>query len=194
MPSATTRMRIVEKADALFYEAGSMRRRFQISPLRWNSRGNFYHHFKTKDQIWTLLSASDLSGRVKMLTKWEDEAQTARARILAFIQILIDNRASIMTYGCPVGTLSTELAKMGHSSQDHANELFALFRGLAHRQFTSWVSANRRGSMPCMFWPGRKAWPLLRPRFATKHSFKGGYGNNRMAGQRNQQTQLQFDG
>jgi TetR/AcrR family transcriptional repressor of nem operon len=49
--------------------------------------------------------------------------------------MLIANRADIKRYGCPVGTLCGELAKLNHASQAEANKLFTLFRTWLRRQF-----------------------------------------------------------
>jgi len=47
-----TRERIVDKADQLFYEQGFEHTSFtQIAEALGISRGNFYYHFKTKDEI-----------------------------------------------------------------------------------------------------------------------------------------------
>ena len=40
-----------------------------------------------------------------------------------------------MRYGCPVGTLCAELAKLNHRSQAEAKKLFTLFRVWLRRQF-----------------------------------------------------------
>ena len=70
-----------------------------------------------------------------MLEQWEAEGAHPEERIRSFIHILIMNRAKIKRYGCPVGTLCSELAKLGHGSQAEANKLFALFRTWLRRQF-----------------------------------------------------------
>ncbi len=70
-----------------------------------------------------------------MLDAWEVEGDSPGERIRSFIHILIANRADIQRYGCPVGTLSTELAKLGHDAQAEANALFTLFRTWLRRQF-----------------------------------------------------------
>jgi hypothetical protein len=41
-----------------------------------------------------------------------------------------------MLYGCPVGTLCNELAKLDHSARPHANQVFGLFRDWLSRQFS----------------------------------------------------------
>ena len=49
---------------------------------------------------------------------------------------MIVNGNLINRFGCPVGTLCTELAKLNHASQAEANKLFTLFRIWLRRQFT----------------------------------------------------------
>ena len=63
------------------------------------------------------------------------EGETPSDRIRSFINILIMNRAKIKRYGCPVGTLCSELAKLDHPAKKDANELFTLFRTWLRRQF-----------------------------------------------------------
>ena len=71
----------------------------------------------------------------KMLAQWEIEGKHPADRIRSFIHILIMNQAKIKRYGCPVGTLCTEFAKLNHPSQAEANKLFTLFRTWLRRQF-----------------------------------------------------------
>lgn len=99
------------------------------------SRGNFYHHFRSKDEILDAVIGLRLARTRAMLERWEAEAEDPGERIRRFIGILIDNRAKIIRFGCPVGTLSGELAKLGHPSRGEANELLALFRAWLGRQF-----------------------------------------------------------
>ena len=70
-----------------------------------------------------------------MLEQREREGEQPEDRIRSFIHILIMNRAKIKRYGCPVGTLCGELAKLNHISQAEANKLFTVFRTWLRRQF-----------------------------------------------------------
>lgn len=70
-----------------------------------------------------------------MLDRWELEGKSVSDRIRSFINILIMNKSKIKQYGCPVGTLCGELAKLQHSAQDDANQLFTLFRTWLRKQF-----------------------------------------------------------
>lgn len=137
MSDGTTRERIVEAADRLFYQHGYEHTSFSdIADAIQISRGNFYHHFKSKDEILDAVIELRLEKTQQMLDRWEREAAQPVARIQSFIRILITNRTQIQRHGCPVGTLCTELAKLGHGSRAEANEIFTLFRSWLRRQFT----------------------------------------------------------
>lgn len=137
MSSKTTRDGIVEAADRLFYERGYEHTSFaDIADAVQISRGNFYYHFKSKDEILDAVIDLRLAGTRRMLETWEIEGKTPQDRIRSFIDILIANRAKIKRHGCPVGTLCTELAKLSHPSQGDANRLLTLFRTWLRRQFT----------------------------------------------------------
>ena len=137
MSDQTTRDQIVEAADRLFYRQGYEHTSFaDIADVVQISRGNFYYHFKSKDEILDAVIDARLANIQKMLDRWEREGQTPADRIRSFIRVLIANRADIKHYGCPVGTLCSELAKLGHASQAEANKLFTLFRIWLRRQFT----------------------------------------------------------
>lgn len=137
MPEKPTREQIVEAADRLFYRQGYEYTSFaHIAADVGISRGNFYHHFKSKDQILDAVIAARLRNTQRLLEKWEAASDTPVERIQSFISILIHNRKAIARSGCPVGTLCTELAKLEHASLTHANELFTLFHNWLRRQFT----------------------------------------------------------
>lgn len=137
MRRQTTREHIVEAADRLFYRQGFEHTSFSdIADVVHISRGNFYYHFKSKDEILDAVINVRLADTRKMLEGWETESRHPADRIASFIKILIANRADIKRFGCPVGTLSTELAKLNHASQAEANALFTLFRTWLRRQFT----------------------------------------------------------
>jgi len=142
LKNKTTRINIVEAADQLFYQKGYEHTSFaDIADVVNISRGNFYHHFKSKDEILGAVINLRLGNTRKMLERWEKDGKHPADRIQSFIQILLVNRAKIERYGCPVGTLCTELAKLNHASQDEAVKLFTLFRTWLRRQF---VSAGRK--------------------------------------------------
>ena len=136
MGGRTTRDHIVEIADDLFYRRGFEHTSFaDIAEVVKISRGNFYYHFKTKDEILAAVIDRRLANTGQMLDRWESDGATPAERIRSFIRILIMNRARIKLYGCPVGTLCGELAKLDHPALADATKLFTLFRTWLRRQF-----------------------------------------------------------
>ncbi len=136
MPVTSTRELIIEKADTLFYEGGYEATSFaEIAAAVGISRGNFYHHFKTKDDILNAVIRRRVMSTRIMLDSWQADGAGPRDRILSFVHMLIANRSKIMAFGCPVGTLCTELAKLDHVAQTHAAEIFGLFRDWLAGQF-----------------------------------------------------------
>ncbi len=132
----STRELIIEEASTLFYKKGFEKTSFADIAGKVNiSRGNFYHHFKTKDSILDEVIKFRMNNTKQMLLKWEDEGKTPFDRINCFIHILITNLTKIKLYGCPVGTLTTELAKLNHSSKKEAKKIFELFRVWLKDQF-----------------------------------------------------------
>lgn len=135
MSRSATRERIEEKADVLFYEAGFEATSFaDIASAVGISRGNFYHHFKSKDEILDAVISRRMAATQAMLEAWDTDA-APKDRILSFIRILITNRTKIMAFGCPVGTLTTELAKLDHIAEARAVQIFTLFRDWLANQF-----------------------------------------------------------
>ncbi len=136
MTPPSTREQIIEAADQLFYQQGFDHTSFaHIAEAVNISRGNFYYHFKTKDEILDAVISRRLANTRAMLEQWEVKGESPAERIGSFIDILIMNRSKIKRYGCPVGSLCTELAKLGHPAQGEANRLFTLFRVWLRRQF-----------------------------------------------------------
>lgn len=144
MAGEKTRERIVEAADRLFYHKGYEPTSFaDIAEVVRISRGNFYHHFQTKDAILSAVIAARLARTRKMLERWEAASVEPAERIRSFIRILVDNRAKIKRHGCPVGTLCSELAKLDHDLRADAGELFSAFRDWLGREFTRLGHAAR---------------------------------------------------
>ena len=129
MKENKTYQKIVQAADDLFYRHGFEHTSFaDIAQAVQISRGNFYYHFKTKDEILEAVITKRLSDREDMLNVWAQQGETPQERINSFISILLVNSEKIKKYGCPIGTLTSELAKMNHQAIENANGLFTLFR------------------------------------------------------------------
>lgn len=138
MTAQTTRDQIVQAADRLFYRQGFEHSSFSdIAGAVRISRGNFYYHFKTKDDILKAVIAARLTATRRMLDGWGAECARPADRIRNFIRMCMVNRVEIQRYGCPVGTLCSELAKVGHPAVDEARGLFNMFRSWLSEQFAA---------------------------------------------------------
>lgn len=134
--ASATREKIVTSADRLFYERGYEATSFaDVSEAVGISRGNFYYHFKTKDQILDAVIEHRIIDRHEMLESWVDRGQTPKECVANFIGILVMNNKKIRSFGCPIGTLFSEMAKLSHPGAKGARELFDLFRIWLRRRF-----------------------------------------------------------
>lgn len=148
MSPISTRDRIVELADQLFYERGYEHTSFADIAAAVNlSRGNFYHHFKAKDDILDAVIELRRQRTRAMLDHWAAEASSPVARISRFIHMMVMNSTKIRRHGCPVGTLCTELAKLEHPALPRANHLFTLFRQWLAHQFTDLGCAHQADTL-----------------------------------------------
>src|SRR5687767_11549793 len=96
MSVTTTREQIIEAADRLFYRQGYEHTSFaHIADAVQISRGNFYHHFKSKDEILDAVIAQRLANTRQMLDGWEHAGEHPSERIRSFVHLLIANRAPI---------------------------------------------------------------------------------------------------
>jgi AcrR family transcriptional regulator len=133
-----TRELIVRAADDLFYRKGFDHTSFaDIADAVRISRGNFYYHFKSKSEILDAVIEARIADRREMLRRWEAEEPTPAGRICRYVNLVIVNGADIRNYGCPVGTLTTELSKLRHGSLAAATEVFTLFRAWLRDQFAA---------------------------------------------------------
>ena len=130
------RQRIIDAADELFYRRGYNQTSFQdISDATGIPRGNFYYYFKTKDEILNAVVNSRIADLTKMLNQCEAESEDVRVRLVAFSNMLEYNADDVIQSGCPIGSLSSELAKDDAELQEVARQVFTLLRNWIRQQF-----------------------------------------------------------
>jgi len=123
------RQRIVASADQLFYLQGYENTSFSdIAEDVGISRGNFYYHFKTKDEILNAVIGNRVTDIEQMLKEWNEQYPDPRERIGLYIDILTDHQDNIRSHGCPIGSLCTELTKLSHAMLQDANKIFSVQR------------------------------------------------------------------
>lgn len=130
------RKKIIETADALFYQQGFAQTSFtDISEALNMSKGNFYYYFKTKDEILTAVIEKRSQEIQKELERWDELESEPRMRLKKYISMWVGHQENIEKHGCPLGTICTELSKLHHENLDNASELMEVYRAWLEKQF-----------------------------------------------------------
>ena len=96
--------------------------------------GNVYYYFKTKDAIGDAIVELRVSRFRKLLQEF-DTVGSPKERLCAFVHIKIKNREELARSGCPVGTLCSELRKLGGGAAGKSKILFATALDWMEKQF-----------------------------------------------------------
>jgi len=142
--SERTRQRIVEAANRLFYHKGYNQTSFSdVVMAAAVPRGNIYYYFRTKDEILEAAIRYRTERISQMLEQWTGSYRTPIERLHRFLDILSDSADAIMRYGCPMGSLNTELGKEQRELQEKAENLFRVFENWLCDQFAELGYAGR---------------------------------------------------
>jgi TetR/AcrR family transcriptional regulator, transcriptional repressor for nem operon len=96
--------------------------------------GNVYYYFKTKDEI--VHAAIDGHAHdVRVMLESLEQRRTPQTRLKALVGALTDQRELAAQYGCPLGTLCSELDKRTDGLDRNCAQLLALPIEWAERQF-----------------------------------------------------------
>ncbi|MDH5631416.1 MAG: TetR/AcrR family transcriptional regulator [Gammaproteobacteria bacterium] len=126
----------METAKRLFYELGYNQTSFaDIARAADIPKGNFYYHFKTKDDILSAVIRSRIDEIRSFLQTMEQEFPEPQNRLQNFINTASDFSSAIARFGCPLGTLMTELGKNQPTLKAQAQEMFDLYRHWISEQF-----------------------------------------------------------
>lgn len=127
---------IIQTVDRLIYEKGFNVMSFKdIAEACGLSKGNLYYYFKTKDELLKAVIDYRLDNMQDMLHAWEQQYPTLLERLQRYVQIMINETSQVIYYGCPMGSLNTELAKGQPELQAISRAQFDLFRSWLKKQF-----------------------------------------------------------
>jgi AcrR family transcriptional regulator len=104
------------------------------------AKGNIQYHFKSKDDILKAVIEQQIEGIRALLEDWSLDCGTAYDCIERFIAMVEGNAENLALYGCPMGTLNSELGKDNRVLQHQARIMFDLF--------LRWLEARFRSIMP----------------------------------------------
>jgi AcrR family transcriptional regulator len=118
------RDRLVAAACELLYRQGIETTTLaDIAQLADVPLGNVYYYFKTKDEIIDAVVQSHLHTIRARLAIIEAGHRTPKSRLKALVKMLAGERDLIAEYGCPQGSLCSEMNKRGSVSDHVAAEL-----------------------------------------------------------------------
>jgi AcrR family transcriptional regulator len=130
------RERLVAAACELVYRQGVPRTTLaDIAQAADVPVGNVYYYFKTKEDIIGAVVQTHAHQLTSTLAALERRHRSPKARLKALVGVLSEQRDLIAQYGCPYGTLSSELAKRAEGSDPLAAPLMQIPLGWAEQQF-----------------------------------------------------------
>ncbi|MFF0497075.1 TetR/AcrR family transcriptional regulator [Nocardia aobensis] len=105
--------------------------------------GNVYYYFKTKDQLIQAAIGAHALTLDGFLAELDREPRPVD-RVRALIRSWVDQRDLAARYGCPSGTLATELDKRSDGMEQELAEVIGVLLAWVQRQFEEMGRADAR--------------------------------------------------
>jgi TetR/AcrR family transcriptional regulator, transcriptional repressor for nem operon len=138
------RKRLTDAACRVFYANGVERTTLaDVAAAAGVPLGNVYYYFKTKHDLIGAVVEAHLSEAREMLAGVEAAHDDPRDRLKALFAALTEQSELIARYGCPHGSLCTELDKLP-DGPGLAAELMRVPLDWAERQFSALGRADAR--------------------------------------------------
>jgi len=96
--------------------------------------GNVYYYFKTKDDLVQAVIAAH-ADEIKVRLAELEHHRTPKARLKALVRMLTEQRELVGQYGCPQGSLCSELDKRDDELSRSCAQLITMPIEWAERQF-----------------------------------------------------------
>lgn len=136
-----TRLTIVGTAQSHIYHKGYGSTSYaNVAHETKLGKGNIQYYFKSKDELLLSVIEQHIQEIRGQLENWSLDCGTAYDCIERFIGMVEDNAENLSLYGCPMGTLNSELGKNERHLQHQARAMFDLF--------LRWLEARFRSILP----------------------------------------------
>jgi TetR/AcrR family transcriptional regulator, transcriptional repressor for nem operon len=130
------RERLVAAATDLLYRQGVEKTTLaDIAQAAEVPLGNVYYYFKTKDAIVDAVVEAHVQYIEETTASLDRRYRTPKGRLKGLIRVLTDQRDVIAQFGCPDGTLCSELVKRTGGDDHHATRLVEIPVAWAEKQF-----------------------------------------------------------
>lgn len=133
----SNRDKILDAANELIYHKGYFQTSFNdIADVSGVSKGNFYHHFRSKEDLLSAIIARRKHELQALLAQWSEQYENPKDALKRYVEILLNEQNNIISYGCPMGSLSAELGKDAKLLQANATSMMSLCINWLSTQFT----------------------------------------------------------
>lgn len=133
-----TKQRITRIANELFYQKGYASTSFSdIQQASKLSKGNITYHFKNKALILQSVVNKRLQDIEAQFDQWQQIMPDPSHRLNRFCDMLLIEQEKLSQFGCPMGTLTGELAKNSPELYPIVIPMFQTFRNWLSGQFES---------------------------------------------------------
>jgi AcrR family transcriptional regulator len=136
-PTPGKRERLVAGAREVIHQLGVEKTTIaDIAQAAEVPAGNVYYYYKTKDEL--VAAAIDSHARdVRAMLDSLERHRTPQARLKALVRVLTDQRDLAARYGCPLGSLCSELDKRTDGLDRACAQLLQAPIEWAEQQFTA---------------------------------------------------------
>lgn len=132
------RERLVGAAMQLLHEQGAERTTLaDIAKVADVPPGNVYYYFKTKDDVIAAAIEAHAQQVRMALAAIDARHRSPKSRLKALVREFASRSESIAQYGCPLGSLCSELDKRVEAASLGVAELMRVPVGWAEEQFRS---------------------------------------------------------
>jgi TetR/AcrR family transcriptional repressor of nem operon len=97
--------------------------------------GNVYYYFKSKDELVAAAIELHAQENRELLSSIEQQHRTPRARLKALVRLLVSQPDQVTLYGCPRGSLCSELDKQDNDLARDCAELMRMPMAWMEQQF-----------------------------------------------------------
>jgi AcrR family transcriptional regulator len=132
------RERLVAAATQLLHQHGVERTTLaDIAQAADVPAGNVYYYFKTKGEVIAAVIEAHAQQVKAALALIDTHHRSPRSRLKAFVREFTAQGEIVAQYGCPLGSLCSELGKRARQASFAEAELMRLPIGWAEQQFRS---------------------------------------------------------
>lgn len=134
-PATDKRERLADAALDLAYRRGFERASIaDIAEHAGVASGSVYYYFKTKDDVGQAVVDRLAERYVGQMESWR-ELPDPTERLVALLGMYLDDVQNVQSYGCPLGSITAELAKHSTALGEAASRVFTALIDWAAGQF-----------------------------------------------------------